>query len=96
MIIPKNSTSHLERGLNCWLGGALPDLNQDNSTVKQVQKAHLQKLLDLGIDGFRFDAAKHMSPEAVQEYISYINQASNKLEKVCPLFFQKKQLILLE
>ena len=63
--------------INCWLGGALPDLNQDNSTVKQVQKAHLQKLLDLGIDGFRFDAAKHMSPEAVQEYISYINQASN-------------------
>ncbi|XGB43989.1 MAG: alpha-amylase [Nodosilinea sp. LVE1205-7] len=63
--------------VNCWLGGALPDLNQNNSTVKQVQKAHLQKLLDLGIDGFRFDAAKHMPPEAIQEYISYINQASN-------------------
>lgn len=62
--------------VNCWLGGALPDLRQDNQTVMQIQKAHLQKLLDLGIDGFRFDAAKHIAPEAVQEYIDFINKVS--------------------
>lgn len=61
--------------INCWLGG-LPDLNQDKPEVQTVQKAHLQKLLDLGIDGFRFDAAKHISPEVMQSYIDYVNQAS--------------------
>jgi len=63
--------------INCWLADALPDLKQDNATVKMVQKTHLKKLLDLGIDGFRFDAAKHMPPEIVSEYIDYINQESN-------------------
>ncbi|HEY9663852.1 MAG TPA: alpha-amylase family glycosyl hydrolase, partial [Allocoleopsis sp.] len=52
------------------------DLNQDKPEVQTLQKAHLQKLLDLGIDGFRFDAAKHISPEVMQSYIDYVNQAS--------------------
>ena len=56
--------------VNCWLGGALPDLNQDNPTVRDVQKRHLKKLMELGVDGFRFDAAKHMSAEAVQSFIT--------------------------
>ncbi len=60
--------------VNCWLG-SLPDLKFTNN-VKKIQKAHLQKLLDLGIDGFRFDAAKHMPPQVVSEYIDYLNKAS--------------------
>jgi len=58
--------------LNCWLG-SLPDL-KFTENVKRIQKAHLRKLLDLGVDGFRFDAAKHMPPEVVRDYINYINQ----------------------
>jgi alpha-amylase len=58
--------------VNCWLG-SLPDLKFTDN-VKKLQKAHLKKLLTLGIDGFRFDAAKHMPQNVVQEYIDYINQ----------------------
>ncbi|MFN5861797.1 MAG: alpha-amylase, partial [Pseudanabaena sp.] len=60
--------------MNCWLGG-LPDLKFTDN-VKTIQKAHLKKLLDLGIDGFRFDAAKHMPTEVVKEYIDYIDRES--------------------
>jgi alpha-amylase len=60
--------------VNCWLG-SLPDLKFTDN-VKKLQKAHLKKLLALGIDGFRFDAAKHMPQNVVQEYIDYINQES--------------------
>ena len=60
--------------INCWLGG-LPDLIFTNN-VKKIQKAHLKKLLDLGIDGFRFDAAKHMPADVVKEYISYVDGES--------------------
>jgi len=61
--------------VNCWLGGSLPDLDQ--STVRDIQNAHLKKLLDLGIDGFRFDAAKHMPPEVVKGYVDFINNNSH-------------------
>jgi alpha-amylase len=60
--------------VDCWLGG-LPDLKFTNK-VKTIQKAHLKKLLNLGINGFRFDAAKHMPKEVVKDYIDYINQES--------------------
>ncbi len=60
--------------VNCWLGG-LPDLKFTDN-VKTIQKAHLKKLLNLGVDGFRFDAAKHMPKQVVQEYINYINHES--------------------
>lgn len=63
--------------MNCWLGGTLPDLDQNQTKVQNVQKAHLKRLIDLGIDGFRFDAAKHMSWQTVQGYINYINVQSN-------------------
>jgi len=42
--------------LNCWLGG-LPDLRFTDN-VKAIQKAHLRRLLDLGVDGFRFNNMK--------------------------------------
>lgn len=58
--------------VNCWLGG-LPDLIF-NDRVKTIQKAHLSKLLELGIDGFRFDAAKHIPPEVLDEYINFVDQ----------------------
>jgi alpha-amylase len=44
--------------------------------VETAHQKHLKKLLALGVDGFRFDAAKHMSNAAVQKYIEYINTQS--------------------
>lgn len=40
----------------------LPDLRQDSERVFREQKAFLQRLVKLGVDGFRFDAVKHIEP----------------------------------
>jgi alpha-amylase len=65
--------------LNCWLGKTcdLPDLDQSKEDVRRTHQAHLKKLLDLGIDGFRLDAAKHMPADVIKNvYIDYINTTS--------------------
>lgn len=61
--------------VNCRLGN-LPDLDQGRKKVRDVEQAHLSKLLALGVDGFRFDAAKHMAPEIVKGYIDYVDRES--------------------
>lgn len=66
-----NRTSEMD----CWLGD-LPDLDHTKPLVRKIQKAHLKKLLTLGIDGFRFDAAKHLPPDIVRQYLDYINRES--------------------
>ncbi|MEW6270514.1 MAG: alpha-amylase family glycosyl hydrolase [Thermodesulfobacteriota bacterium] len=62
--------------VRCWLGD-LPDLDQTRSSVERLHTAHLDKLLALGVDGFRFDAAKHMSPAVVQKYVDHVDRQSN-------------------
>lgn len=61
--------------MDCRLGD-LPDLDHTKTVVRDIQKAHIRKLLDLGIDGFRFDAAKHMPPDILKHYIDYIDSES--------------------
>jgi len=61
--------------LDCWLG-TLPDLDQSKPAVPAAHEAHLLKLLDVGIDGFRFDAAKHMPTAALQRYLDFIRDQS--------------------
>ncbi|XP_055550852.1 alpha-amylase A-like [Wyeomyia smithii] len=46
---------------NCELLG-LPDLNQGIQTVRDKMVEFLDHLVDLGVAGFRIDAAKHMWP----------------------------------
>lgn len=46
---------------NCELVG-LPDLDQSNEEVRSRAVEFLNKLIDIGVAGFRFDAAKHMWP----------------------------------
>jgi alpha-amylase len=58
-----------------WLGDSLPDLKHTNRVLK-IQTGHLKILMDIGIDGFRFDAAKHMPFWVIQHYIDYINAYS--------------------
>ncbi|NEQ55731.1 MAG: alpha-amylase, partial [Leptolyngbya sp. SIO3F4] len=60
--------------LNHWLGG-LPDLKHTEKVI-QIQTRHLKMLMDLGVDGFRFDAAKHMPYWVIERYINYINAYS--------------------
>lgn len=40
----------------------LPDLNTSSQYVRDVHKRYLEKLMNLGVDGFRFDAMKHIEP----------------------------------
>jgi alpha-amylase len=68
-----NRTSEVD----CWLG-TLPDLNQDKAAVMNVHKRHIRKLLSLGIDGFRFDAAKHMPVAIVKRYVDYVDAQSQR------------------
>lgn len=46
---------------NGWLGGNLPDLNTSSPYVQGELRNYLTKLLDLGVDGFRVDAIKHIA-----------------------------------
>ncbi|MEO0824778.1 MAG: alpha-amylase family glycosyl hydrolase [Cyanobacteria bacterium J06642_9] len=68
---------------SCWLGD-LPDLDVSRDNVQQIHKNHLQLLLNLGVDGFRFDAAKHMPQAVLQTYIDVVNEADtwNYLEVI--------------
>ncbi|XP_056641155.1 alpha-amylase-like [Diorhabda sublineata] len=50
---------------NCWLSG-LPDLDQSKDYVRQKIVEFLNHCVDLGVTGFRVDAAKHMWPADLQ------------------------------
>ncbi|KAI1705404.1 alpha amylase, catalytic domain-containing protein [Ditylenchus destructor] len=50
-----------ERVRNCRLGG-LTDLNQELEYVRNAIAGLLNKLIDMGVVGFRIDATKHMWP----------------------------------
>ncbi len=51
-------------GADCWyecnFSGDMPELNFDNITVRQEMVKVAQYYLDMGIDGFRFDAIKYI------------------------------------
>ena len=51
-------------GVDCWyecnFSGNMPELNFDNPEVKQAALDIAKYYLDLGIDGFRFDAVKYI------------------------------------
>ncbi|WP_455715950.1 alpha-amylase family glycosyl hydrolase [Anaerosporobacter sp.] len=50
----------------------LADLNQQNSVVDSYMKEAIQKWLDLGVDGIRVDAVKHMSLGWQKNWLSSI------------------------
>jgi alpha-amylase len=65
---------------NCELVG-LPDLNTDANYVQNNIAAYLQDLINLGVAGFRIDAAKHMPAADITNLLSKINGM--------PLIFQE-------
>ncbi len=50
--------------------GNLPDLNTANAYVQERELALLKECIDVGIDGFRFDAAKHVETSDDPSYAS--------------------------
>ena len=51
-------------GIDCWyecnFSGSMPELNFDNPTVREETLKIAKYYLDMGIDGFRFDAVKYI------------------------------------
>ena len=50
--------------------GGLPDLNTGNAYVQERALALLKECIDCGVDGFRFDAAKHIETSKDPDYPS--------------------------
>lgn len=46
----------------CWLDNVLCDLRTEAPSVRAVIRSYLTGLVSMGVDGFRFDAAKHIEP----------------------------------
>lgn len=62
---------------NCELNG-LPDLNQGTPYVREKIIEFMNRLIDMGIAGFRMDASKHMWPSDLQEIYSNLKNLSLK------------------
>jgi alpha-amylase len=48
----------------------LPDLDQNSSRVLSAQHAFLKRLTAMGVDGYRFDAVKHMEPDYFKKLLT--------------------------
>lgn len=59
---------------NCQLG-TLDDLDTAKPAVQEKIATYLNDLLHLGVAGFRIDAAKHMSPDDIQEILGRVDGA---------------------
>lgn len=62
---------------NCQLS-SLADLDQSVPHVRQMIVNFLNKLVDLGVAGFRMDAAKHMWPEDLKAIYGELNNLNEE------------------
>ena len=70
---------------SCELVG-LADLDTSSDTVRDKIAGYLNALVDLGVAGFRIDAAKHMAPADLDAIVTHVNQHAT----------EKKPFIFLE
>ena len=69
-------------GVDCWyecnFSGEMPELNYDNPEVRQAVVDLAKYYLDLGVDGFRFDAVKYIyygdTPRSVEFWKWYMDE----------------------
>lgn len=62
---------------NCRLQ-ALNDLKIFTERVRKVQLDFLNKLIDIGVAGFRIDAAKHMWPSELEQLYLQLHHLNNR------------------
>lgn len=60
-----------------WFMGAIPTL-KPSQNVLNVHRCYLGKLLKIGVSGFRFDAADHLSEQARSSYTRYLDEHPKK------------------
>jgi len=82
-IMPQDYASNASNVQNCELLG-LADLNTGAENVEHKIADYLIALVDVGVRGFRFDAAKHMSPADLDAIVTKVNAA---VAPVVPYYF---------
>ena len=68
----------------CNFGGDMPELNFDNENVRKAVLDVAKYYLDLGVDGFRFDAAKYVYMGDEQKNVEFWNWYLGELRKDYP------------
>lgn len=58
---------------NCELVG-LADLKTGSAKVRETEIAYLNRLVDMGVSGFRLDGAKHMPPEDIAAIVGALHK----------------------
>ena len=61
--------------------GGLPDLNTESSKIQGYVLGFLKECIDAGADGFRFDAAKHISVKAEGSEYTFWENTSEKAKE---------------
>ncbi|MCU6435709.1 alpha amylase C-terminal domain-containing protein [Undibacterium sp. Jales W-56] len=80
-IAPSDYNNNRYNVMFCRLVG-LPDLQTEGTYVRGQVKNYLNKLLGMGVDGFRFDAAKHMQPTDLQAFVTSVSSTTAAGEPV--------------
>lgn len=68
--------SNAESIRKCWIEGALPDLVTEDTAGDRVKTRvvdFLNSMIDMGVAGFRIDAAKHMHPADIVNINNRLN-----------------------
>jgi alpha-amylase len=68
---------------------SLSDLNTTASYVRGKIAEYLTGLVNLGVKGFRIDAAKHMNPEDIDAIINQVNNSADAAGRPRPYVFQE-------
>lgn len=78
-------------GYNLWYeswfdtqGGGMPELNYDNQEVRNEMLNVAKYWMDLGVDGFRFDAVKYIYYNDHNRSSAFYNWYTNELRKIDP------------
>lgn len=66
----------------CRLSGLL-DLNQGDPYVRGKMQEYLNRLVDMGVAGFRCDASKHMWPEDLKNLLAGVKDLRADVSLAC-------------
>ena len=68
----------------CNFSGDMPELNYDNTKVREEMLDIAKYYLDLGVDGFRFDAVKYIYYGDTAKSVDFWNWYMQELTAYCP------------
>ena len=68
----------------CNFSGDMPELNFDNPKVREAMLEVAKYYLDLGVDGFRFDAVKYIYYGNTEKSVEFWKWYMDELEKINP------------